>query len=82
MSKAPARLRGTAAGLLTAALTLAAHTLGGGQLPFGATGLQLVVAGAAGGLAASLWVMIAAHAGATVLAAALSHRGPPFAAWR
>lgn len=52
MSPAPARLRGTAAGLLTAALTLAAHSVGGGALPVGASAIQLlVIAAVVGGLA-------------------------------
>jgi len=55
LSEAPARLRGTAAGLLTAALTLAAHSAGGGGVPTGVTALQLlVVAAVLGGVATSV----------------------------
>ncbi|WP_260755845.1 hypothetical protein [Mycobacterium sp. SMC-8] len=46
MSRGPARLRGAAAGLLTAALTLAAHSAGGGLLPVGASAVQLVLVAA------------------------------------
>ncbi|MDA2894115.1 hypothetical protein PDG61_24620 [Mycolicibacterium sp. BiH015] len=91
MSKAPARLRGTAAGLLTAALTLAAHGLAGGHLPFGATGLQLaVVAGIVGGLAASLsgdvrglaaLLALGQTAGHAVLAAHGNHLGAAAPTW-
>ncbi|CAN3131466.1 hypothetical protein ACNUDN_26535 [Mycobacterium sp. smrl_JER01] len=44
MSEAPARLRGAAAGLLTAALAVAAHGTAGGTVPAGAAaaGLALV----------------------------------------
>lgn len=54
LSKAPALLRGAAAGLLTAALTIAAHSVGGGGIPAGATaGQLLVVAAIVGGVAVS-----------------------------
>ncbi|WNG87361.1 hypothetical protein C6A87_027070 [Mycobacterium sp. ITM-2016-00317] len=43
MSGAPARLRGAAAGLLTAALTLAAHSVGGGVVPAGASTVLLAL---------------------------------------
>lgn len=91
MSKAPARLRGTAAGLLTAALTLAAHSLGGGHLPFGATGLQLaVIAVIVGGLATSLsgnvrglaaLLALGQTAGHAVLAAHGDHPGTGAPTW-
>lgn len=94
MSKAPARLRGSAAGLLTAALTLAAHSVGGGELPLGVTAIQLlVIAAAVGGLASSsaragdarvLGALLAAGqvAGHAVLAVHGDHHGtgaPPWA---
>jgi hypothetical protein len=54
-SEATAALRGAAAGLLTAALTLAAHGVGGGAVLAGAATVQLlVVAAVVGGLAASV----------------------------
>jgi hypothetical protein len=50
-----ARLRGTAAGLLTAALAVAAHGVGSGVPPAGATTAQLaVVAATVGALAATI----------------------------
>jgi hypothetical protein len=50
-----ARLRGTAAGLLTAALAVAAHALGSGVPPTGAVVAQLaVLAATVGALAATL----------------------------
>lgn len=42
-ARLPALLRGSAAGLLTAALTLAAHGLGGGALPPGPAAVQLLI---------------------------------------
>ncbi len=49
-----ARLRGLAAGLLTAALAVAAHGIGGGVLPSaGATSVLAVLAATVGALAAS-----------------------------
>ncbi|MGV0792056.1 hypothetical protein [Mycolicibacterium sp. XJ1819] len=55
-SPAPtARLRGLAAGLLTAALTVAAHGVGGGAPPTGAATMQLVV------LAATIGALAASH---------------------
>ncbi|HKP42355.1 hypothetical protein [Mycobacterium sp.] len=58
MSRVPnpaARLRGSAAGLLTAALAVAAHGIGGGAVPTGAASAQLVVLAAAiGALAATI----------------------------
>jgi hypothetical protein len=91
LSKAPARLRGTAAGLLTAALTLAAHSLGGGHLLVGATTLQLaVVAGIVGTLATSLsggvrglaaLLALGQTAGHAVLAAHGDHTGTGAPTW-
>lgn len=50
-----ARLRGSAAGLLTAALAVAAHSVGSGALPSGAVVAQLaVLAATIGALAASI----------------------------
>ena len=50
-----ARLRGTAAGLLTAALTVAAHSIGSGAPPTGAVVAQLaVLAATVGALAATI----------------------------
>ena len=50
-----ARLRGTAAGLLTAALAVAAHSIGSGALPTGAVVAQLaVLAATVGALAATI----------------------------
>jgi hypothetical protein len=50
-----ARLRGSAAGLLTAALAIAAHGAGGGALPTGAAAAQLaVLAATVGALAATI----------------------------
>jgi hypothetical protein len=50
-----ARLRGTAAGLLTAALAVAAHAAGSGALPTGAVVAQLaVLAATVGALAATI----------------------------
>jgi hypothetical protein len=50
-----ARLRGTAAGLLTAALAVAAHTVGSGAPPTGAVVAQLaVLAATVGALAATI----------------------------
>jgi hypothetical protein len=50
-----ARLRGTAAGLLTAALAVAAHSVGSGALPTGAIVAQLgVLAATVGALAATI----------------------------
>lgn len=58
MSRVPdpaARLRGSAAGLLTAALAVAAHGVGGGAVPAGAATAQLaVLAAAIGALAAAI----------------------------
>jgi hypothetical protein len=58
MSRSPnpaARLRGLAAGLLTAALAVAAHGVGGGAVPSGAATAQLaVLAAAIGALAATI----------------------------
>ncbi|MGX9789034.1 hypothetical protein [Mycobacterium sp. MMS18-G62] len=58
MSRVPnpaARLRGSAAGLLTAALAIAAHGAGGGAVPTGAATAQLaVLAVAIGALAATI----------------------------
>ena len=53
-ARLPAVLRGAAAGLLTAALALAAHAMGGGiALPSGPTGIQLLlIALTVGGTAA------------------------------
>ena len=54
-ANAAARLRGTAAGLLTAALAVAAHAVGSGAAPTGAVVAQLVVlAATVGALAATL----------------------------
>ena len=54
MSRAPALWRGAAAGLLTGALTIAAHSVGGG-VPAGATaGQLLLVAAIVGGVAVSV----------------------------
>lgn len=49
-----ARLRGTAAGLLTVALSLAGHAAGGGVTPSGAAAIQLLLIGATAGAVASL----------------------------
>lgn len=50
-----ARLRGTAAGLLTAALAVAAHGVGSGALPMGASAAELVLlAATVGALAATI----------------------------
>jgi hypothetical protein len=58
MSRVPnpaARLRGSAAGLLTATLAVAAHGIGGGAVPTGAATAQLaVLAAAIGALAATI----------------------------
>jgi hypothetical protein len=55
LSRAPARLRGAAAGLLTAALTLAAHSVGGGVVPAGASTVQLaLIATIVGALASAM----------------------------
>ena len=53
-ARLPAVLRGAAAGLLTAALALAAHAMGGGtEVPSGPTGIQLLlIALTVGGTAA------------------------------
>jgi hypothetical protein len=55
-SSAPtARIRGAATGLLTAALAVAAHGVGGGAPPSGAAAVQLaILASTVGALAASL----------------------------
>jgi hypothetical protein len=60
-----ARLRGTAAGLLTAALAVAAHAVGSGVAPAGAVVAQLaVLAATVGALAATIarasdaWIML------------------------
>jgi hypothetical protein len=51
----PARLRGTAAGLLTAALAVAAHSMGSGAPPTGAVVAQLaVLAATVGALTATI----------------------------
>lgn len=58
MSDAPvpyaARLRGTAAGLLTATLSLAAHSVGAGAIPAGAAAAQLLVLAVTVGVLASV----------------------------
>ncbi|WP_137144996.1 hypothetical protein [Mycolicibacterium sp. CR10] len=58
MSDAPvpdtARLRGTAAGLLTATLSLAAHGVGAGAIPAGAAAAQLLVLAVTVGVLASV----------------------------
>jgi hypothetical protein len=59
MSRVPpnsaARLRGTAAGLLTAALAVAAHGVGSGALPMGAAAAELaLVAATVGAIAATM----------------------------
>jgi hypothetical protein len=55
LSHPAARIRGVATGLLTAALAVAAHTVGGGAPPTGAAAVQLaVLAATVGALAAIL----------------------------
>lgn len=50
-----ARLRGLAAGLLTAPLAISAHGVGGGALPSGAAAAQLGVLAATVGAVAAAW---------------------------
>lgn len=85
MSRAPARLRGAAAGLLTAALTLAAHSYGGGSVPGGASAVALVLIAAVVGAVTSalprtdrLPVLVAVlGAGQVIGHAVLSAHGHP-----